>query len=592
MGKALVLGEDTRSFLTVVRSLGRKGIEIHVAWCTIGAPELKSRYIKQIHHLPPYRTNPAPKPKTAKEALNIPSQRGEQFHKSDFSEPGEDWLECLKTLLKREKFDLVFATNDSVILPLQKRRAELEPYARLALLDDLAFDIGFSKVKANELARSLEIPLPRERKITNLAESKNLLRDFTLPVVLKPMASFSLEKINRKRFVRKAYTPDEIKKRLKDMLKDGAVWAQENFIGVGMGVELLANKGEILVSFMHQRVHEPLMGGGSSYRKSVSLRHGMLEAAGKLIAAMDYTGVAMVEYKLNTATGEWVFIEINARFWGSIPLAVAAGVDFPWYYYQMLVYGRTEFPQGYRKNIYCRNLLNDLRWQWQNLKADKSDPTLATLPLKEVVKELKNILTFREYSDTFAFDDPLPGLVELVELKKLWAEGIRILQLRVLSQPRIRTVYTLHTRRRFRKAKTILFICKGNICRSPFAEYYGRRVFTKDKEVISAGYLPYPGRPSPPEALVAAQTFGINLAAHRSRVVDACLLRKADIIFTFDEENRLALLREYPAVRYKIVRLGLLVNRRENIISDPYSGSEKQFIETYKIIRRAIIRLL
>ena len=42
---------------------------------------------------------------------------------------------------------------------------------------------------------------------------------------------------------------------------------------------------------------------------------------------LNYSGVAMIEYKLNPETGDWVFIEINARFWGSLPLAVAAGAD-------------------------------------------------------------------------------------------------------------------------------------------------------------------------------------------------------------------------------------------------------------------------
>jgi hypothetical protein len=49
-GRVLVLGSDTRSFLAVVRSLGRAGLEVHVAWCPLQSASLRSRYIAAIHH--------------------------------------------------------------------------------------------------------------------------------------------------------------------------------------------------------------------------------------------------------------------------------------------------------------------------------------------------------------------------------------------------------------------------------------------------------------------------------------------------------------------------------------------------------------
>ena len=56
-GRVLVLGSDTRSFLAVVRSLGRAGIEVHVAWCPADAPALGSRYVHTVHSLPPYEVD-------------------------------------------------------------------------------------------------------------------------------------------------------------------------------------------------------------------------------------------------------------------------------------------------------------------------------------------------------------------------------------------------------------------------------------------------------------------------------------------------------------------------------------------------------
>ena len=48
---ALVLGSDMRAFLTVVRSLGRAEIEVHVAWAIPKSPALRSRYIHKVHEL-------------------------------------------------------------------------------------------------------------------------------------------------------------------------------------------------------------------------------------------------------------------------------------------------------------------------------------------------------------------------------------------------------------------------------------------------------------------------------------------------------------------------------------------------------------
>ncbi len=56
-GKVLVLGQGTSSFLTVVRSLGRQGIKVHVGWCPPDCPALKSRYVARFHAIPPYTSD-------------------------------------------------------------------------------------------------------------------------------------------------------------------------------------------------------------------------------------------------------------------------------------------------------------------------------------------------------------------------------------------------------------------------------------------------------------------------------------------------------------------------------------------------------
>ena len=75
--------------------------------------------------------------------------------------------------------------------------------------------------------------------------------------------------------------------------------------------------GEVLLAFQHVRLHEPPRGGGSSYRMSTALTPELLDASVRLLKSVDYTGVAMVEFKVDPKTGRWALMEVNGRFWGS-----------------------------------------------------------------------------------------------------------------------------------------------------------------------------------------------------------------------------------------------------------------------------------
>lgn len=99
--------------------------------------------------------------------------------------------------------------------------------------------------------------------------------------------------------------------------------------GVGVGAFLLRWNGKVIARMMHRRLHEmPHTGGASAYRESWWHSAIMVDAEKKL-EAMSWQGVAMVEYRWNPATDEFALMETNLRFWGSLHLALFAGVDFP-----------------------------------------------------------------------------------------------------------------------------------------------------------------------------------------------------------------------------------------------------------------------
>ena len=131
-------------------------------------------------------------------------------------------------------------------------------------------------------------------------------------------------------------------------------------------------------------------------------------------------------------------------------------------------------------------------------------------------------------------------------------------------------------------------MCKGNVCRSPFAENYARTVMNHGVQIRSAGYLPRAARGCPVLGVEAAQALGVDLAAHRSTGLTEAMVREADAIFVFDDEARRRLVRTYPFVREKTYPLGWLTTDGPTEIRDPYGGGTDDFARTYGAIRRAV----
>lgn len=553
--KALILGSDTRSFLTVVRSLGRIGVEVHTGWSARGSFALKSRHIRCCHALP--------------------------------RPPSHGWREALRDLIRHEGFDLVIPCNDPSILPLHEERdffATLPIY----LIDEPIFEQVMDKSHVNSVASSIGIQLPKECLISKVSEIDDI-DDFNAPFVIKPTRSFVASHLSKKNHVSITSDRENAKEQIQDALQNTPVLVQEFFQGHGVGVEFLAKNGEILTAFQHERLHEPLNGGGSSYRRSNQLSAELLAATKKLVGAYEYTGVGMAEYRWNPKTQEWIFVELNSRFWGSLPLAVSCGVDFPAYLFEMLCDGRVDFPQNYRQDHACRNWLMDARWLADVVSHNRWSIRSQLALVAQLVAEARYPLLLREHSDVLTWNDPRPGTTEIQELIGAVPKKIRRKLRRSASGNQwLRRRSREKLSRRLRSVKTALFVCKGNICRSPFAAEYARKNLSHLTQIESSGYFPKADRPSPDNAKTAAANFGVSLAGHRSSVLTAEAIEKSDIVLVFDEENLEELNRYHRSARSKTHLLGWLSDQRDVEIADPYGGSVDDFCETYSTIASAI----
>src|SRR5205085_5216516 len=139
---------------------------------------------------------------------------------------------------------------------IDRHRAAFACYP-LAIPDPAAFEVMFSKARTRELAESLDIPIARGRRSTETETAASILAEFGLPVVLKPLGSFSIASPYQKNLVRKAETADQLSALLDEEFSAGQFVIEASFAGTGLGVSLLASKGEVLIAFQHYRVHEP-----------------------------------------------------------------------------------------------------------------------------------------------------------------------------------------------------------------------------------------------------------------------------------------------------------------------------------------------
>lgn len=101
--------------------------------------------------------------------------------------------------------------------------------------------------------------------------------------------------------------------------------------GTGWGVSVLFWKGEKVATFTHKRLREKISTGGSSTLRESSENQQLENAAETIFSNVKWHGLAMAEFKYCEKTQKYWFIEINPRLWGSLPLAVNSGAEFPYW---------------------------------------------------------------------------------------------------------------------------------------------------------------------------------------------------------------------------------------------------------------------
>ena len=132
-----------------------------------------------------------------------------------------------------------------------------------------------------------------------------------------------------------------------------------------------------------------------------------------------------------------------------------------------------------------------------------------------------------------------------------------------------------------------MFVCFGNINRSPFAAQLARRIDPTSK-ATSVGFYPVADRPTPEATVNAAQVRHVDLTMHRSTVVSQTLLDLADAIFVFDLQNLVELALTRPTALTRTHLLGALTSSGPMFIDDPHGRDQATLEAVLDQIERAI----
>ena len=387
----LVTDGDERPALAITRSLGRKGFRVLVGAEHPVSLASASRYCAA------HVTYPSP------------SRTPDVFRR------------FLREFLPGQGVDVVLPVTDVTTHEVASSRGDLAPSVSTAPPLD-AFDLVTDKAALLQRAARCGIPIPRTHFVNGVGGLQAVVACVQYPAVIKPARSrIRTDAGWAAAVVQYAHSEADLWRlyRTTPYLAAYPSLIQERIVGPGMGIFVLCEHGEVRTAFAHRRLRErPPSGGTSVLCESVAVDPVLLAQASRLLEPLGWHGVAMLEYKQDQRSGRSFLMEVNGRFWGSLQLAVDAGVDFPYLACQVALGQPLDLPGSYKVGVRSRWLLGDLDHLLLRLcRTDRDLPGGAPSRLRTLADFLKPAVRGLHH-EIFRPNDVRPALHELRQYAK------------------------------------------------------------------------------------------------------------------------------------------------------------------------------
>ena len=325
--KVIITDPFTRQALTVIRSLGRKGISVDCL----------------------YRKKDSQKYGLVKGAVS-------KYCSSLII--SENLINDIINL--SNKYSLLIPISTETIEEISKHLETIKQHINVPIPNHDVISRARNKAFLIKHCIKNKIPVPKTYFIKDLRELTNISHKINFPVIIKFRDEINIPLGKRYKIV---YSEEALKREYKNMHKiQKFPLIQEYITGKGMGFFGLLNaKHEPRAIFCHERIREyPITGGQSTFCKSIynekAINYGI-----KLLKSLKWYGIAMVEFKLDEKDNTPKVMEVNPRFWGSLPLAVHSGVDFPYLLFKMALEGDIKPIMNYKVGVKMRYLFMDIK---------------------------------------------------------------------------------------------------------------------------------------------------------------------------------------------------------------------------------------
>ncbi|RKX42235.1 MAG: hypothetical protein DRP27_09660 [Thermotogae bacterium] len=365
----LVTDGRSKASVAIVRSLGKKKIDVTVGNDKVINPAFFSIYAKKRIIYP-----------SPEEYPNL-------------------FLSRMYDLIRAKKYKVTIPVRDAATILFSKYKDKFAKFTKIPIPD---YDIVMKcrdKGQTVSVAIDNNIPCPKTFIEGIHGDINKVISEFEFPVLVRPRESSGSRGIvyvdSPEKFIQE-YT----------MVKSkyGAVMVQEYIphTGSAYNVSALFNQySEPRAVFVLKKIRQyPITGGPTAFAESVE-RSDVKRYALKLLKALNWYGVAEVEFLFDKRDKMPKLLEINPRFWDPLSLAIASGVDFPYLLYKMALEDDIEPVTSYRLGIKWRYFIYDI---------------LCFLSTDSKFKKLPEFFTFNNVNDAIlSFNDPGPALATILD---------------------------------------------------------------------------------------------------------------------------------------------------------------------------------
>jgi predicted ATP-grasp superfamily ATP-dependent carboligase len=317
----LVTDGHWRKTLALVRSLGRKGVDVTVGERTFLNTSFFSKYCSRRIVYPSSQRYP------------------------------DQFIEFILKEIKKNHYECLFPMEEETLLLLAKHQSEISKYTYL-LIPDLK-KVEFVRDKGNLIQFAETHGIPTPKTIYSLqGPASDVVQG---PAVIKPRissGSFGIVYVKKREDLIPLYRKVHARypfPLIQEWIPDGG--------GIFGFSALFDGVSNMKAAFIHRKLRMyPVQGGPSTLREGVEHPQ-IMELGFSLLKSLNWKGVAMVEFKVDPRDGIPKLMEVNPRFWGSLHLAVVSGVDFPYLILKMARGERFEPVLHYTVGKRCRWLL-------------------------------------------------------------------------------------------------------------------------------------------------------------------------------------------------------------------------------------------